>query len=110
MSLTLKLIPMIENVKIIKVHSNDEVVGITTGQLRAWHIWRTENEIYDYKFAVQTVEEAAELLKARLADQAGDVLVFNAVGMEMFDGEGWCEWYDVDGNSIGEVMDKDKTL
>lgn len=68
------------------------------GQLRVWHIPQVPGE--PFHVPVASVDEAVTVLNA-LADY--DRFQFdnqikpdyaNAQGLEIFEGEDWCEWYD----------------
>lgn len=66
------------------------------GTLRVW--WISQDSCRPSHVAVASVGEAKRALTAQVRY---DLL---ACGLEVFDGDGWFEWDDEDGNSLGDLM------
>lgn len=82
------------------------------GDLRVWWIPQVPGK--PFHVTVKSVDEAKLLLRT-LADY--DLFQFehhikpdycNAGGLEEFDGQEWCEWYNEDGDDIDLVMDNEE--
>ncbi len=81
-------------------------------KLRVWH---NINGVIQTTIKVNSVEQAMKVINQLTEEDLNNPAVeFNAFGLEEYDEEfaklepesdGWCEYYDNDGNDILEIMD-----
>jgi len=67
-----------------------------------FRVWAADFEETNYYH----FPNAAEALSWALTHEADELTGIFAYGLEERDGEGWCEWYDEDGDDLCRIVDR----
>ena len=85
-----------------RVIQTDKVIDAEEGDLRVWWVRNPPN--YSEFHVVSSPAGAINvLLKLITADLHNPLVAVNEGGLEVFEDNDWIEWYDGDGNSIGDL-------
>ena len=75
------------------------------GDLLAWHIYEKRDGKYEHFYKVEDQRDAFkiidELAKAQVND---DDIIWNALGLIVWESDEWCEWLSDDGDDINEAI------
>ena len=71
-------------------------------------VWWSSNLGYIEK-PIDTVENAKKwIIKKGMEELKNDNIIWNAGGLEVFEDNEWCEWYNEEGYDIKEIMDEEE--
>lgn len=85
---------------------SEKSVTTAEGTLRVWHVANPPRK--PFALVVGSLEEAKRLLDtlANYDLYLGDMIDYNAQGVEVFENGEWLEWESADGDTFSEVRDK----